>query len=148
MLTTRNFIRICTEVKPEWYALSFDFSIRADMLTQCVWYWSVDRLLDFAPTYFDLTTMPDGETKRAIQRVIAKREGKLKSAGHEEKREKKKRKKTDKWIELATRQGGSRRWSWYRKGKVWRMPCLKVAHLEVFFFLLFPYVINYRNESL
>lgn len=40
--------------------------------------------------------MPDGETKRAIQRVIAKREGKLKSAGHEEKREKKKRKKTDK----------------------------------------------------
>lgn len=71
VLTTRNFIRICTEVKPEW-------------------------LLDFAPMYFDMSTMPDGETKRALQRIIIKREGKSKSGSHEERREKKKRKKAEK----------------------------------------------------
>ncbi|KNZ58643.1 pre-mRNA-splicing factor ATP-dependent RNA helicase prp43 [Puccinia sorghi] len=48
VLTTRNFIRICTEVKPEW-------------------------LLDFAPLYYNVETMPEGETKRALQRVLHKR---------------------------------------------------------------------------
>lgn len=48
VLTTRNFIRTCTEVKPEW-------------------------LLDFAPLYYDLESMPDGETKRALERVVLKK---------------------------------------------------------------------------
>ncbi|KAA1095335.1 DEAH-box ATP-dependent RNA helicase prp43 [Puccinia graminis f. sp. tritici] len=48
VLTTRNFIRICTEVKPEW-------------------------LLDFAPLYYDVNTMPDGEAKRALQRIVIKK---------------------------------------------------------------------------
>ncbi|KAH9458984.1 hypothetical protein MJO28_010337 [Puccinia striiformis f. sp. tritici] len=48
VLTTRNFIRICTEVKAEW-------------------------LLDFAPLYYDVDTMPDGEAKRALQRIVAKK---------------------------------------------------------------------------
>ncbi|KAI8450686.1 pre-mRNA-splicing factor ATP-dependent RNA helicase prp43 [Phakopsora pachyrhizi] len=48
VLTTRNFIRICSEVKPEW-------------------------LLDFAPLYYDMNTMPASETKRALQRVLLKR---------------------------------------------------------------------------
>ena len=33
------------------------------------------RLLEFAFNYFDLKTFPDGETKRALQRVINKRSG-------------------------------------------------------------------------
>ncbi|PLW23964.1 hypothetical protein PCASD_11012 [Puccinia coronata f. sp. avenae] len=48
VLTTRNFIRICTEVKPEW-------------------------LLDFAPLYYDMETMPEGEAKRALQKIAAKK---------------------------------------------------------------------------
>ena len=31
------------------------------------------RLLEYAPNYFDLSTFPDGETKRALLRVQKKR---------------------------------------------------------------------------
>ncbi|EPQ53153.1 P-loop containing nucleoside triphosphate hydrolase protein [Gloeophyllum trabeum ATCC 11539] len=51
VLTTRPYIRTVTEVRPEW-------------------------LLEFAPQYFDLSTFPDGETKRALQRVLNKKQGK------------------------------------------------------------------------
>ncbi|KAG9013115.1 DEAH-box ATP-dependent RNA helicase prp43 [Tulasnella sp. 427] len=50
VLTTRPFIRTVTEVKPEW-------------------------LLEYAGSYFDLKTFADGETKRALQRVLAKKQG-------------------------------------------------------------------------
>jgi pre-mRNA-splicing factor ATP-dependent RNA helicase DHX15/PRP43 len=36
---------------------------------------SLSRLLEFAANYFDLATFPDGETKRALQRVQNKRAG-------------------------------------------------------------------------
>jgi hypothetical protein len=31
------------------------------------------RLLDFAPLYYDVNTMPDGEAKRALQRIVIKK---------------------------------------------------------------------------
>ncbi|KAG6860462.1 DEAH-box ATP-dependent RNA helicase prp43 [Termitomyces sp. Mi166 len=51
VLTTRPYIRTVSDVKPEW-------------------------LLEYAPSYFDLSTFQDGETKRALQRVVNKRAGK------------------------------------------------------------------------
>lgn len=34
------------------------------------------RLLEYAATYFDVSSFPDGETKRALQRIVNKRAGK------------------------------------------------------------------------
>ncbi|KZS95211.1 P-loop containing nucleoside triphosphate hydrolase protein [Sistotremastrum niveocremeum HHB9708] len=70
VLTTRPYIRTVTDVRPEW-------------------------LLEYAPTYFDLSTFTDGETKRALQRVINKRAGKseVRVGSNGDNREKKKRKK-------------------------------------------------------
>ncbi|KAG1822834.1 P-loop containing nucleoside triphosphate hydrolase protein [Suillus subaureus] len=45
VLTTRPYIRTVTDVRPEW-------------------------LLEYAPLYFDLKNWPDGETKRALIRVM------------------------------------------------------------------------------
>ncbi|KAH9475508.1 DEAH-box ATP-dependent RNA helicase prp43 [Psilocybe cubensis] len=50
VLTTRPYIRTVSEVKAEW-------------------------LIEFAANYFDLSTFPDGETKRALQRAWNKRAG-------------------------------------------------------------------------
>ncbi|KAG8909357.1 DEAH-box ATP-dependent RNA helicase prp43 [Tulasnella sp. 408] len=50
VLTTRPFIRTVTEIKADW-------------------------LLEYAGLYFDLKTFADGETKRALQRVLAKKTG-------------------------------------------------------------------------
>ncbi|KAJ7119817.1 P-loop containing nucleoside triphosphate hydrolase protein [Mycena epipterygia] len=70
VLTTRPYIRTVTEIRPEW-------------------------LLDYATTYFDLSSFPDGETKHALQRVVNKKAGKATSRvdGTADKRETKKRKK-------------------------------------------------------
>ncbi|THH14191.1 hypothetical protein EW146_g6109 [Bondarzewia mesenterica] len=47
VLTTRPYIRTVTDVKPEW-------------------------LLEFGTNYFDLKSFPEGETKRALERVLKK----------------------------------------------------------------------------
>ncbi|KAI0653666.1 P-loop containing nucleoside triphosphate hydrolase protein [Cubamyces menziesii] len=52
VLTTKPYIRTVTEVRPEW-------------------------LLEYAPNYYDLSTFPDGETKRALMRVQKKRSSKV-----------------------------------------------------------------------
>ncbi|KAI9458985.1 P-loop containing nucleoside triphosphate hydrolase protein [Boletus coccyginus] len=52
VLTTRPFIRTVTDVKPEW-------------------------LMELAPVYFDPESFPDGEAKRVLQRLTAKRAGKF-----------------------------------------------------------------------
>jgi len=52
VLTSRPYIRTVSEVRAEW-------------------------LLEFAALYFDLSTFPDGETKRALTRVQNKRLGKV-----------------------------------------------------------------------
>ncbi|KAG8862914.1 DEAH-box ATP-dependent RNA helicase prp43 [Tulasnella sp. 330] len=54
VLTTRPFIRTVTDVKPEWHVL-----------------------LEFAGEYFNVESFPAGETKRALQRVITKKTGKV-----------------------------------------------------------------------
>jgi len=51
VLTARPYIRTVTEVRPDW-------------------------LLEDAPSYFDIKNLPAGETKRALERVQAKRLGK------------------------------------------------------------------------
>ncbi|KAF8124649.1 P-loop containing nucleoside triphosphate hydrolase protein [Mycena galopus ATCC 62051] len=51
VLTTRPYIRTVTAVRPEW-------------------------LLEYALAYFDLSSFPDGATKRALQRVANKKAGK------------------------------------------------------------------------
>ncbi|KAI6008792.1 P-loop containing nucleoside triphosphate hydrolase protein [Pisolithus orientalis] len=55
VLTTRPYIRTVTDVRPEW-------------------------LLENAPFYYDVESFPDGETKRALQRVANKRAGKARGA--------------------------------------------------------------------
>ncbi|KZO97381.1 P-loop containing nucleoside triphosphate hydrolase protein [Calocera viscosa TUFC12733] len=64
VLTTRPYIRTVTEIRPEW-------------------------LLELSPTYYDLKSFPEGETKRSLQRVLQKRQGRALSSvenGREKKR--------------------------------------------------------------
>lgn len=56
VLTSRNYIRTVTEVRPEW-------------------------LLDFAPLYFDVKSFPDGAAKRDLLRIINKKQ--LKASGRD-----------------------------------------------------------------
>jgi pre-mRNA-splicing factor ATP-dependent RNA helicase DHX15/PRP43 len=67
VLTKRPYIRTVTEVRPEW-------------------------LMEMAPTYFDLNSFPDGETKRALLRIKGKASRNGTPAGEGE-RDKKRRKK-------------------------------------------------------
>ena len=39
----------------------------------------MDRLLENAGSYYDVSSFPDGETKRALQRVLNKKWGKLRT---------------------------------------------------------------------
>ncbi|KAF8152367.1 P-loop containing nucleoside triphosphate hydrolase protein [Crassisporium funariophilum] len=61
VLTTRPYIRTVSEVRVDW-------------------------LIEFAANYFDLSTFTDGETKRALQRAMDKRSGKLSGDGSDAKR--------------------------------------------------------------
>jgi pre-mRNA-splicing factor ATP-dependent RNA helicase DHX15/PRP43 len=57
VLTTRPYIRTVTEIRPEW-------------------------LLELAANYYDLSSLGDGETKRALQSVLKKQNSvMLKKAG-------------------------------------------------------------------
>jgi pre-mRNA-splicing factor ATP-dependent RNA helicase DHX15/PRP43 len=49
VLTTRNYIRTCTNIKGEW-------------------------LVDTAPHYYELDNFPAGEARRSLERLYAKRE--------------------------------------------------------------------------
>ncbi|ODO02912.1 hypothetical protein I350_05754 [Cryptococcus amylolentus CBS 6273] len=66
VLTTANFIRTVTEVRPEW-------------------------LLEYAAEYFDPESFPaNSETRRALQRVLDRKLGKVSSSGHSKDRKEKK----------------------------------------------------------
>ncbi|KAF7363353.1 putative pre-mRNA-splicing factor ATP-dependent RNA helicase prp43 [Mycena sanguinolenta] len=67
VLTTRPYIRTVTEVRAEW-------------------------LLEYAKNYFDLLSFPDGETKRALQKVAKKKEVKAIRDGGDDSRARKKQK--------------------------------------------------------
>lgn len=49
VLTTKNYIRTCIDIKGEW-------------------------LVDIAPHYYDLANFPDGDAKATLKRLFAKRE--------------------------------------------------------------------------
>lgn len=49
VLTAKNFIRTVTDIEPEW-------------------------LVELAPTYYDMSNFPEGEAKRALERIIARRQ--------------------------------------------------------------------------
>ena len=51
VLTTRNYIRTVTEIRPEW-------------------------LLELAANYYDVSALADGEAKRSLQRVLKKSQAK------------------------------------------------------------------------
>ena len=73
MLTTRPYIRTVSEVQVGWYVfVSVSFLFRRTKRTERGFL--LDRLSEYAPTYFDLSTFPDGEMKRALER--AKNKGK------------------------------------------------------------------------
>jgi pre-mRNA-splicing factor ATP-dependent RNA helicase DHX15/PRP43 len=65
VFTTRHYIRTVTEIRPEW-------------------------LLEFAANYYDVTALPDSETKRALQRLLKKSQAK--AVAFDDKRPKKKAK--------------------------------------------------------
>lgn len=50
-------------------------------------------LLEFAAEYYDIKSFGAGETKKALERVVLKVQGKAPRAGGDDGREKKKRKK-------------------------------------------------------
>lgn len=87
VLTSRPYIRTVTDVRPEWYVFS---SIAPEL--PCLT--AVLRLLELAHNYFDIASFPDGETKRALQRVVNKKLGKSARDNDPgaERRDKKKRK--------------------------------------------------------
>ncbi len=60
VLTSRNYIRTVSEVKPEWYVYSFPASCGVT---------DRSRLLEIAPNYFDISSFPEGEMKRALRHV-------------------------------------------------------------------------------
>lgn len=57
ILTQKQYVRTCTEVKAEW-------------------------LLEYAPAYYDLRSMPEGEAKRALERVVNKKVTKSRKNRH------------------------------------------------------------------
>jgi pre-mRNA-splicing factor ATP-dependent RNA helicase DHX15/PRP43 len=68
VLTTRPFIRTVSDIRPEWcvhISRSLDLAERI----MC-------RLLEFAGMYYDLSTFPDSEAKRALERFVKKKSGK------------------------------------------------------------------------
>lgn len=69
-MTTRHYIRTVTEVRPEWCVIS----LRSTWILVSE---LVPRLLKYAANYFDLSSFPEGETKRALQLVFNKKFGKL-----------------------------------------------------------------------
>jgi pre-mRNA-splicing factor ATP-dependent RNA helicase DHX15/PRP43 len=74
VLTTRPYIRTVTEIKPEW-------CVRVDFVANSRAYLVLPRLLEYSNSYFDLTSFPDGETKRALTKVANKKAGKAPGRG-------------------------------------------------------------------
>lgn len=56
VLTSKNYIRTVTQIKPEW-------------------------LLEIAPIYYDLSTFKAGDVKQALERTVEKTKRKVQLAG-------------------------------------------------------------------
>jgi pre-mRNA-splicing factor ATP-dependent RNA helicase DHX15/PRP43 len=108
VLTTRPYIRTVSEVKPEWSVttacstspipwidLIASFHLGCSLTHNVIWF---IRLIEYATNYFDLSSFPEGETKRALQRIVNKKAGKAPGRvdGTNEMRAAKKRKQNNK----------------------------------------------------
>jgi pre-mRNA-splicing factor ATP-dependent RNA helicase DHX15/PRP43 len=56
VLTSKNYIRTCTEVRAEW-------------------------LLEISPNYYDLRNFPQCEAKRVLERLVIKRQQEKEKSG-------------------------------------------------------------------
>lgn len=66
VLTTKNYIRTVTVVKPEWLLVSLSI---IKLTSRKI---NANILQDIAPTYYDITTFGKGEVKNALARTIDK----------------------------------------------------------------------------
>jgi pre-mRNA-splicing factor ATP-dependent RNA helicase DHX15/PRP43 len=96
VLTTRPYIRTVSEVKPEWSVTAAFSTFPPHFLILAITFFIV-RLIEYATNYFDLASFPDGETKRALQRIVNKKAGKATARvdGANDTRDTKKRKKNN-----------------------------------------------------
>lgn len=103
VLTTKNYIRTCTDIKPEWYVCKvffflFNLCVRHRrpsvpsvpnsyvlylLLLQmiCCQMYSCSpllfsRLVKIAPQYYEMSNFPQCEAKRQLERIVAKLESK------------------------------------------------------------------------
>ena len=76
VLTTKNYIRTVTAVKPEWLIVSFTCFFFSTIT--CLW---LMVFQDIAPTYYDIMTFPKGEIRSALLRAAERlsRKEKLRS---------------------------------------------------------------------
>ena len=63
VLTTKNYIRTVTSVKPEWLLVSRAFSLPSK---------NANLAQDIAPTYYDISTFQKGDIRAALQRATDK----------------------------------------------------------------------------
>ena len=65
-----------SEVQVGWYVVAVFFSSFQDEKLSG-FFFLFNRLSEYAPTYFDLSSFPDGEMKRALERANKKSKGKM-----------------------------------------------------------------------
>lgn len=68
VLTTKNYIRTVTEIKPEWYA---SFIILTTSFSKIFFF----RLLRIAPSYYNLKHFPQCEAKRQLEFLSSRIQG-------------------------------------------------------------------------
>lgn len=79
VLTTKNYIRTCTDIKPEWWVcvlLEQNILKKSGLDFNHTSLWLFSRLVKIAPQYYDMSNFPQCEAKRQLERIIAKLESK------------------------------------------------------------------------
>jgi pre-mRNA-splicing factor ATP-dependent RNA helicase DHX15/PRP43 len=66
VLTTKNYVRTVTAIKPEWLLVSSQTTTISRQNRE------TNSYKDIAPIYYDLSTFPKGEIKTALQRTMEK----------------------------------------------------------------------------
>jgi len=66
VLTTKNYVRTVTAIKPEWLLVSSQTTTISRQNRK------TNSYKDIAPIYYDLSTFPKGEIKTALQRTMEK----------------------------------------------------------------------------
>jgi pre-mRNA-splicing factor ATP-dependent RNA helicase DHX15/PRP43 len=84
VLTSKQYIRTCTGIRPEWLLVScfiitlHPFAVRKLEVRQ-----DADSMQEIAPVYFNLDTFEDGDIRRSLVRAAEKKRRKeaMKKAG-------------------------------------------------------------------